>query len=331
VHHPAGLITAGEMVVTKETCGRLMAKKVGIALGSGSARGWSHIGVIRSLQEAGIPIDFACGTSIGALVAGSLAAGFLDPLDRWVRRLNWSHVIGFMDVIIPRSGLIEGERMTNYFRDNLSDSKIEELSIPFAAVATDLKTGKEIWIREGSLIDAIRASISLPGIFTPCRRNGKWLVDGGLVNPVPVSLCRSMGADIVIAVNLNSDIMGKPRVRRMADPADAGSNGVTPRAQSRWAAFLNQTAQQGNLTLFRQLFQEQAERGPSLFDVVATSVKIMQDCITRQRLSLDPPEILVKPKLAHIELMEFGRADESIEAGKQAMDLMIPMLRDLLD
>jgi NTE family protein len=308
-----------------------MAKKVGIALGSGSARGWSHIGVIRSLQEAGIPIDIACGTSVGALVAGSLAAGFLDPLDRWVRRLNWSLVVGFMDVIIPRSGLIEGERMTNYFRENLSDSMIEELPIPFAAVATDLKTGKEIWLREGSLIDAIRASISLPGIFTPCSRNGKWLVDGGLVNPVPVSLCRSMGADIVIAVNLNSDIMGKPRVRRMADPTSNSRNGVTPRAQSRWSAFLNQTAQQGNLTLFRHLFQDQTERGPSLFDVMATSVKIMQDCITRQRLSIDPPEILVKPRLAHIELMEFSRAEECIEEGKRAMDLMIPMLRDMLD
>jgi NTE family protein len=308
-----------------------MAKKVGIALGSGSARGWSHIGVIRSLQEAGIPVDIACGTSIGALVAGSLAAGFLDPLDRWVRRLNWSYIIGFMDVMIPRSGLIEGERITNYFRENLSDSKIEELPIPFAAVATDLKTGKEIWIRDGSLIDAVRASISLPGVFTPCCRNGKWLVDGGLVNPVPVSLCRAMGADIVIAVNLNADIMGKPRVRRMADPEVNGRNGVTLRAQSRWAAFLNQTTQKANLTLFRHLFQEQTERGPSLFDVMATSVKIMQDAITRQRLLADPPDILVKPKLADIELMEFNRAEESIEEGKRAMDLMIPMLRDLID
>ena len=142
------------------------------------------------------------------------------------------------------------------------------------------------------------------------------------MNPVPVSPCRAMGADIVIAVNLNSDIMGKPRVRRMADPPNGnGRNGVSPRAQGRWAAFLNQTAQKGNLTLFRQLFQEQPERGPSLFDVMATSVKIMQDAITRQRLLADPPDILVKPKLAHIGLMEFNRAEEAIEEGKRAMDL----------
>jgi NTE family protein len=308
-----------------------MAKKLGIALGSGSARGWSHIGVIRSLQEAEIPVDVVCGASIGALVAGSLAAGFLDPLDRWARRLKWSHMIGFMDVMIPRSGLVEGEKISGYLREILSDPMIENLPVPFAAVATDLKTGKEVWLREGSLIDAVRASMALPGIFTPCGRNGQWLVDGGLVNPVPVSLCRAMGADIVVAVNLNSDIMGKPRLRRMADPPGNGRNGVSPRAQGRWAAFLNQTAQQGNLTLFRQLFQEQPERGPTLFDVMATSVKIMQDAITRQRLLDDPPEILVRPKLADIGLMEFNRAEETIEEGKRAMDLMIPMLRDLMD
>jgi NTE family protein len=308
-----------------------MAKKLGIALGSGSARGWAHIGVIRSLQEARIPVDFACGASIGALVAGSHAAGFLDPLDKWARRLNWSHIIGFMDVMIPRSGLVEGERMINYLRQNITDSNIEDLLIPFAAVATDLKTGKEVWLHEGSLMDAIRASLSLPGIFTPCQRDGQWLVDGGLINPVPVSLCRSMGADIVVAVNLNSDIMGKPRLRRMADPPKNGRNGENSRVQSRWSAFLNQVSQQGNLTLFRNLFQEQTERGPSIFDVMATSVKIMQDRITQQRLAVEPPDVLILPKLAHIGLMEFNRAEESIEEGKRAMDLMIPMLRDMLD
>jgi NTE family protein len=308
-----------------------MAKKIGIALGSGSARGWSHIGVIRSLLEAGIRIDIVCGASIGALVAGFFAADFLDPLDRWARRLNWSNIVGFMDVMIPRSGLIEGERITGFFRQNMADPVIERLSLPFAAVATDLKTGREIWLRDGSLMDAIRASISFPGIFTPCQRDGQWLVDGGLVNPVPVSLCRSMGADIVIAVNLNSDIMGKKRLSRMADPPAADRNGENPRTMGKWAAFINQTAQRGNLTLFRQLFQEQPERGPSIFDVMTASVKIMQDRITRERLAADPPDILVKPRLAHIGLMEFNRAEESIEEGKRAMNLLIPMLRDMLD
>jgi NTE family protein len=308
-----------------------MGKKIGVALGSGSARGWSHIGVVRSLQEAGIPIDVACGASIGAMVAGSLAAGFLDPLTRWVRKLSWSHIIGFMDVMIPRSGLVEGEKISGYLREILDDPKIEDLAMPFIAVATDLKTGKEIWLKEGSLIDAVRASISLPGIFTPCARNGQWLLDGGLVNPVPVSPCRALGADIVIAVNLNSDIMGKSQVRRMADPPSNGRNGASPGALGRWAAFLNQTAEHSNRTLFQQLFQDQPGRGPSVFDVMATSVKIMQDAITRQRLLAEPPDILVTPKLAHVGLMEFNRAEESIEEGKRAMDLLLPVLRDLLD
>ncbi|MHB8769544.1 MAG: patatin-like phospholipase family protein [Syntrophales bacterium] len=308
-----------------------MAKRVGIALGSGSARGWSHIGVVRSLLEARIPIACACGASIGALVAGSFAAGFLDPLDRWVRKLSWPHIIGFMDVMLPRSGLVEGEKISAYLRQVISDPRIEELPIPFTAVATDLKTGKEVWIREGSLIDAVRASISLPGIFTPVGRDGQWLVDGGLVNPVPVSPCRELGADVVIAVNLNSDIMGKPQVRQMPDPPANGRNGVSPGAQGRWAAFLSQAAEHGNLPAFRQLFQEQPDRGPSLFDVMATSVKIMQDAITRQKLLADPPDILVKPKLAHVGLMEFNRAAESIAEGKRAMDLLIPMLRDMLE
>ncbi len=308
-----------------------MAKRVGIALGSGSARGWSHIGVVRSLLEARIPIACTCGASIGALVAGSFAAGFLDPLDRWVRKLSWPHIIGFMDVMIPRSGLVEGEKISVYLRQVISDPRIEELPIPFAAVATDLKTGKEVWIRQGSLIDAVRASISLPGIFTPVSRDGQWLVDGGLVNPVPVSPCRELGADIVIAVNLNSDIMGKPQVLQMPDPPANGRNGVSPGAQGRWAAFLSQAAERGNLPAFRQLFQEQPDRGPSLFDVMATSVKIMQDAITRQKLLADPPDILVKPKLAHVGLMEFNRAAESIAEGKRAMDLLIPMLREMLD
>jgi NTE family protein len=308
-----------------------MTKKIGIALGSGSARGWSHIGVIRSLLQAGIPIDIACGASIGALVAGSFAAGSLDPLDRWVRKLSWSNIIGFMDVMIPRSGLIEGDRLTDYLRQNVADPRIESLSLPFAAVATELKTGREVWLSDGSLMDVIRASISLPGIFTPCQREGQWLMDGGLVNPVPVSLCRAMGADIVIAVNLNSDIMGKPRLCRIADPPNGIKSEENPKTTKKWAVFLDQAAQQGNLSLFRQLFQEQPGRGPSIFDVLTASIKIMQDRITRERLAADPPDILVVPKLAHIGLMEFNRAAESIDEGKRAMDLMIPMLRDLMD
>ncbi len=315
-----------------------MTKKIGIALGSGSARGWSHIGVLQSIREAGITADFVCGTSVGALVAGSFAAGFLEPLDRWARRLSWSHVVGFMDMKIPRSGLIEGEKITGYLREIITDPLIENLPVPFAAVATDLKTGQEVWLREGSLIEVVRASISLPGIFTPCARNGRWLVDGGLVNPVPTSLCRKMGADIVVAVDLNSDILDKKRIRGMINPCDDREKQVTDvamdvssKAQGRWADFLKQTQLNGKLKIFGQIFQEQADRSPNLFDVLATSVNIMQDTITKQRLCENPPDMLIRPRLSDIGLMEFHRAAEAIDEGKREMDENLPALLALID
>ncbi|MHB8090989.1 MAG: patatin-like phospholipase family protein [Syntrophales bacterium] len=307
-----------------------MTKKIGIALGSGSARGWSHIGVLQSIVEAGIAVDFVCGTSVGALVAGSFAAGFLEHLDRWARRLSWSHIVGFMDMKIPRSGLIEGEKISGYLREMITDPLIENLPVPFAAVATDLKTGREVWLREGSLIDVVRASISLPGIFTPCGRNGQWLVDGGLVNPVPTSLCRAMGADIVVAVDLNSDIMGKKRIQRMAAPPEGEGKGVSLSEQGRWADFLKQVQLNGKLKLFGQMFQEQPDRSPTLFDVLATSVNIMQDKINQQRLLEDPPDLVIRPKLSDIGLMEFNRAAETIDEGKREMDMNIPALRELM-
>jgi len=140
-------------------------RKIGLALGSGSARGWSHIGVIQGLREEGIPIDIVCGTSIGSIVGGALAAGALDQLDEWVRELSWPDIIGFMDVIFPRSGLIEGDKIIKFFKKNFTDPNIEDLPIPFAAVATDLMSGREIWLKKGSLMDAVRASISMPGCF----------------------------------------------------------------------------------------------------------------------------------------------------------------------
>jgi len=297
-------------------------KKIGIALGSGSARGWAHIGVIRSLQGAGIPIDIACGSSIGALVAGAFAADFLNTLDRWVRELSWTDLLRFIDVRLPRSGIIEGEKITGYFRQNLSDANIEDLAIPFAAVATELNTGREVWLREGSLIDAIRASVSLPGIFTPYQKGDQWLVDGGLINPVPVSLCRAMGADIVIAVNLNSDIMGKSEIRR--------SNINNRTLQKKVASFLNRRLPRANLTASRLFDPSESQRGPNLFEIITTSVYITQDFITKQRLAESPPNILITPRLAEIGLLDFNRAEEAVEEGWRAMDLMIPKISELL-
>ena len=185
--------------------------KVGLALGSGSARGWAHIGVIRALADAGIEIKCVAGTSIGSLVGAAFALNKVDVLEEFARQLDWKQIVSFLDVTFPKSGLIDGKRITDFFRSHVQDVNIEEMSLRYCAVATDLVTGTEAVLNQGDLIEAIRASISIPGIFAPVKKDDGFLVDGGLVNPVPVSVARNMGADYVIAVNLNHDIVNKRR------------------------------------------------------------------------------------------------------------------------
>ena len=182
--------------------------RIGLVLGSGSARGWAHIGAIRALEDAGIRPDIVCGASIGALVGAAYVAGELDRLETWVRSLKMQTVVSFLDFSLG-GGLIKGEKLIDFFRAHFVDRDIRELERPYGAVATDLARGREIWLREGGVSDAVRASIALPGLFTPVAQNGAWLVDGGLVNPVPVSLARAMGADFIIAVDLNADLLGR--------------------------------------------------------------------------------------------------------------------------
>ena len=302
-------------------------KKIGLALGSGSARGWSHLGVIRAIREAGITVDMVSGTSMGAMIAGAFAAGYIDSLEAWARKLTWPDIISFMDVNLPRAGLFEGERVTKYLRERIADPQIEALSIPFAAVATELNSGREVWFREGSLMDAIRASISMPGIFTPFQRGGEWFVDGGLVNPIPVSVCRHMGADIVIAVNLNSDIMGRQFMRRSDKPSQKSTKSML---SQKLASLINDKLKSGQVSLFKSLIQEQPERGPSIIQVISKSVYIMQDRMTKQRLASDPPDVIISPHLAHIGLLEFNRADESIDEGYRATQLLMPVIMDMI-
>ncbi|HPK54172.1 MAG TPA: patatin-like phospholipase family protein, partial [Smithellaceae bacterium] len=268
-------------------------KKLGLALGTGSARGWAHIGVVKSLQDAGINIDMVCGTSIGAMIGSALAGNFMSGLEKMALSLTWPDIIGFMDLLFPRSGFIEGDRIITYFRNNFSDADIEDLVIPFGAVATDIMTGREIWLQEGSLMDAVRASISMPGIFTPCRHKEYLLVDGGLVNPVPVSLCRAMGADIVIAVNLNSDLVGLPRYinrgkqkNKRNKSGEKESNVIT--------TFLSKNLLPLKIRNRRRLLKS----SHSIFDVIAASVNIVQDRMTKQRLAVDPPDLLISPRIS---------------------------------
>lgn len=280
---------------------------VGLALGSGSARGWAHVGVIRALAQAGIRPDLVCGTSIGALVGAAYAAGELERFEQWVLGLRFKDVVGFMDVSMG-SGLIKGERLMDFFRRSFADRSIEDLAMPFAAVSTALRTGAEVWLRQGSTLDAVRASIALPGLFAPAMREGTVLVDGGLVNPVPVSLARAMGADIVIAVDLGSDIL--ERHLHAHPPAEAPTGDV-----GEWIRKL-----QDNLGALIPAHSPDEPRMPSMLDVLTTSINIMQVRISRSRMAGEPPDLVVAPRLAHLGLLDFHRAKEAIEEGKLAVD-----------
>lgn len=290
--------------------------RVGLALGGGSARGWAHVGVIRALEKAGIRADLVCGTSVGSLVGAAYAAGELDRFEQWLLGMQMKDVVGFFDVSLT-GGLLKGGRVMEFFRRNFVDRPIEELAMPFATVATALNTGSEVWLRDGSTVDAVRASISIPGLFTPVLRDGMTLVDGGLVNPVPVSLARAMGADVVIAVDLGSDILG--RHLTSGPPVAEPSSPI-----GEWVRKL-----QENLTGLVPAHSSDEPRLPSMHDVLFSSIDIMQVRIARSRMAGEPPDVIVSPRLAHLHLLDFHRAKEAIEEGKCAVEAILHNLREL--
>jgi len=282
---------------------------VGLALGSGSARGWAHIGVIRALEKAGVRPDIVCGTSIGALVGAAYAAGELDHLEKWVLRLGIKDVMGFFDISLS-GGVLKGDRLVEFFRRNFEDRSIDHLGLPFAAVATSLNTGAEVWLRSGSTLDAVRASIALPGLFVPVRWEGSLLVDGGLANPVPVSLARAMGADIVIAIDLGSDILGR-RFRATVPTLEAPPSGPV---QS-WMRKL-----QENLSALAPGQSPDEPAMPPMLDVLTSCVDIALVRIARNRMAGEPPDVVVAPRLANLRLLDFHRAQEAIEEGYRAVE-----------
>lgn len=295
--------------------------KIGLALGGGAARGWSHIGVIDALTEAGINPDIVCGTSMGALVGGVYASGRLAALRDWALAADRRIVTSLVDVAFMAGGLIDGVRIVEWLGKLEIAKAIEDLDMPYGAVATDISTGREMWLRSGALGRAIRASIAMPGIFSPIQIDDVWMVDGGLVNPVPVSLCRAMGADFVIAVNVNEDLLGR---RLVPEPPAAQPEANAPRpanvmellkaAPAAWAA---------PLASFR-LFGNPAT--PGYFDVLANSLNIMQDHITRSRLAGEPPHALILPRVVNIGLLDFHRAAEAIAEGRAAAERALPAI-----
>lgn len=291
--------------------------KIGLALGSGSSRGWSHIGVIGALAELGIEPDIVCGTSIGALVGAACVTGRLSSLEDWVRSLTRIEMARFLEIGSGFNGFVNTRRLHGFLNEHVAsdDVTIESCAKRYAAVSTDLETGREIWFTQGSVIEAVWASISLPGLFPAIRHEGKWLVDGGLVNPVPVSVCRALGAEIVIAVNLNGHIAGRHFEQAKKQPS-----------QMNRVADLVREYTGGLFTP-----SEQADQPPGLFDAIAGSVNIAQDRITRSRMAGDPPDILLAPRLTHIGLLEFYRAREAIDEGRECVQRMHPEIRHVLE
>jgi NTE family protein len=297
--------------------------RIGLALGSGSARGWSHIGILRALAEIGIEPDLVCGCSVGAVVAASYAAGNLDRLERWVTSLTRTDVARFLDVNLSLNGFIDAPRLRSFFDEYVCAEavRIEELGRTLATVSTDLESGREIWFTEGSVLDAVWASMSLPGLFPPIRNHGRWLVDGGLVNPVPVSVCRALGADIVIAINLNGTIVGRHFIHQVRDGTDdVPDDGLL--------STVRKTVRSYSASLFASNGTNDA--APGLFDAISGSINIVQDRITRSRMAGDPPDMMLAPRLSQIGLLEFYRARETIQEGRECVRRMLPEIRHLI-
>lgn len=318
--------------------------RIGLALGSGSARGWAHIGAIRALEERGVKPDMVCGSSIGALVGAAYASGQLDKLEKWCTGLAWTTVVRLMDLSWS-GGLIRGARLFNLFNTILDDVEIDDLPVPYGAVATELGSGREVWLRHGKMLDAVRASCAMPGIFRPAVRDGVLLVDGGLVNPVPVSMCRALGADVVIAIDLSWGKLGvyRDRGRGKSGDKDGNKHGdkrrdrdvlpdgtvempVAPREVPGWLGKIGR----GWLARAAKSVEDHHVKMPSILEVFTTSLDIVEMRVARSRLAGDPADILLTPLLPGFRTMDFHRSKEAIEEGRIAVERMAPLIEQVI-
>jgi NTE family protein len=289
---------------------------IALALGGGAARGFAHIGVMRTLIAHGIVPDIIVGTSIGAVVGGCYAAKQLDGLESWSRSLTVRGILSYLDLSLSGSGLISGSHLVSRLESALNDTRIEDLPIRFAAIATEFNTGHEVWLTRGRLVDALRASYALPGIFPPARIGGRWLVDGALVNPVPVSAARALDARLVIAVNLNSDIFGRGTIiASHGSDASDDANFEQPKSQGLRGIF------GGDRSLRRQFLGRRGS--PGIPTVMVEAFNVMQDRITRARLAGDPPDVSINPRLGGVGWFDFHRAEEAIAIGAEATEKAI--------
>ncbi|HEY0975049.1 MAG TPA: patatin-like phospholipase RssA [Solimonas sp.] len=279
---------------------------VGLALGSGSARGWAHIGVIQGLEEIGVRPQVVAGTSIGALVGAVYVSGQIEAFADWVRKLSARDVFSLLDFTLS-GALVKGQRLFGFFEEQHHNPVIESLEQRYVSVATEMKSGREIWITRGPILAAARASCALPGVMSPVQHEERWMLDGGLVNPVPVSACRALGADVVIAVNLNAQLVGAHISRATAEAVEQEVPAPVKAERTLWHRVAD-------------YLKSGDGQNPSFFDVVAASVNIMQDRLTRSRMAGDPPEITLVPMLEDYALMDFHRAEQAIVEGRRLVE-----------
>ncbi len=277
--------------------------------------------MINALLDEGIEPDVVCGTSVGALIGAAYVAGNLQTLQEWVTASSRTDVYLFFDIKFSQSGFVDIGRLSRFLHDNVASKElnIEDLSKPFIAVSTDLDSGREVWLKEGNVANAVRASMSLPGLFPPVRDKDRWLVDGGLVNPVPVNACHALGADVVIAVNLNSDIVGK-RLKHTKVTSAQEEEGLLQ--------YLKKQAKGYSNSLFSS--DDEMDAPPGLLSVISNSINIFQDRITRSRLAGDPADVLISPKLSDVGLLEFGKAAEAIARGEDCVSKALPEIRSVI-
>jgi NTE family protein len=303
---------------------------IGLALGGGAARGFAHIGILRTLVAHGIVPDVVVGTSMGGVVGGAYAAGRLDGLEEWARNLQPRNILSYLDIRLNGSGLIGGAKLAAEIETTLGRHLIEELPLKFATVATEVRTGHEIWLTHGSMADAMRASYALPGIFAPVLIGDRWLVDGALVNPVPVSVARALGAEVVIAANLSSDVFTHSTTIH-SHGSSAGVS-VTAAADSELESEPPKRGLGKFFSAERTMKREFFGSGdrPGISSVMVDAFNIMQDRITRARLAGDPPDLLISPRIGHIGFFDFHRADDLIAHGARAAERAIDSIQEAI-
>ncbi len=305
-------------------------KKVGLALGCGASKGWAHIGVIEALEEEGIPVDCVAGSSIGAYVGALYAAGSLKSLKDFVLRMDGKRIFSYFDVVFPRSGLLDGtRRLKSLFFMHTDIDTFSGLKIPVAMIGTDLETGARVVLDSGSLLEALRATMSLPGLFAPAKVKGRWLVDGGIVDPVPVGACRSLGADRVIAVDLTSRRISRIKRRPKEHPRFGHFHDLKRELVKKLAAY-DESAGTGVKARLNDWLKRDADT-PDILDTIMASVNIVQRRITRINLAVDPPDVLIQPRLGEMKMLGFDHVEQTIEEGYVALKEKIQDIRMLLE